>query len=70
MGGHGRGEGVIYDAGYPPVRRVRAGSGFSADEHEFEITPQRTALEDGARFLAKPFTPGELLEQVQRLLEA
>ena len=58
---------MIYDAGYPPVR---AGSGFSADEHEFEITPQRTALEDGARFLAKPFTPGELLEQVQRLLEA
>ena len=61
---------MIYDAGYRPVRRSAPGNGFGADEHEFEITPQRTALEDGARFLAKPFTPGELLEQVQRLLEA
>ncbi len=43
-GGHGRGEGVIYDTRYRPVRRVRAGNGFSADEHEFEITPQGTAL--------------------------
>jgi hypothetical protein len=43
-GGHGRGEGVIYDTRYRPLRRVRAGNGFSADEHEFEITPQGTAL--------------------------
>jgi hypothetical protein len=43
-GGHGRGEGVIYDTSYRPVRRVRAGNGFAADEHEFEITPQGTAL--------------------------
>jgi hypothetical protein len=43
-GGHGRGEGVIYDTSYRPLRRVRAGNGFSADEHEFELTPQGTAL--------------------------
>ena len=43
-GGHGRGEGVIYDTRYRPVRRVRAGNGFRADEHEFELTPRGTAL--------------------------
>ena len=44
VGGEGRGEGVIYDQHYRPVRRVRAGNGFSADLHEFELTPQGTAL--------------------------
>jgi hypothetical protein len=44
VGGEGRGEGVIYDQRYRPVRRVRAGNGFSADLHEFELTPQGTAL--------------------------
>ena len=44
VGGEGRGEGVIYDEHYRPVRRVRAGNGFSADLHEFELTPQGTAL--------------------------
>ena len=33
-------------------------------------TGQDTPLDDGARFLAKPFTPNELLEQVQALLSA
>ena len=27
-----------------PSRRVRAGNGFGADLHEFELTPQGTAL--------------------------
>jgi hypothetical protein len=44
IGGEGRGEGVIYDSAYQPVRRVRAGNGMAADLHEFEITPQGTAL--------------------------
>ncbi len=44
IGGEGRGEGVIYDTSYRPVRRVRAGNGCSADLHEFELTPQGTAL--------------------------
>ena len=44
IGGEGRGEGVIYDTSYRPVRRVRAGNGMSADLHEFELTPQGTAL--------------------------
>ncbi|HWK26684.1 MAG TPA: arylsulfotransferase family protein [Solirubrobacter sp.] len=43
-GGHGQGEGVIYDTRYRPVRRVRAGNGYHADEHELVITPQNTAL--------------------------
>ena len=44
VGGEGRGEGVIYDEHYRPIRRVRAGNGFSADLHEFTLTPQGTAL--------------------------
>ncbi len=44
VGGEGHGEGVIYDEHYRPVRRVRAGNGLSADLHEFELTPQGTAL--------------------------
>jgi hypothetical protein len=44
IGGEGRGEGVIYDTSYQPVRRVRAGNGFDADLHEFELTPRGTAL--------------------------
>jgi hypothetical protein len=44
VGGEGRGEGVIYDEHYRPVRRVRAGNGFSADLHEFTLTPRGTAL--------------------------
>jgi hypothetical protein len=44
IGGDGRGEGKIYDSSYRPIRRVRAGNGFSADLHEFELTPRGTAL--------------------------
>ncbi len=44
IGGEGRGEGVIYDNHYEAVRRVRAGNGFRADSHEFELTPQGSAL--------------------------
>ncbi len=43
-GGDGRGEGVIYDDTYRAVRRVRMGNGLYADLHEFELTPQGTAL--------------------------
>jgi hypothetical protein len=42
--GEGRGEGVIYDNRYTPVRRVRAGNGLRADAHEFQLTPHGTAL--------------------------
>ena len=44
-----------------PATRVLFISGYAGEDVQ---------LEDGARFLAKPFTPGELLEQVQSLLEA
>jgi hypothetical protein len=44
VGGEGRGEGVIYNRHYRPVRRVRAGNGYRADLHEFTLTPRGTAL--------------------------
>jgi hypothetical protein len=34
----------IYDNTYTFVAEVHAGSGLNADEHEFELTPQNTAL--------------------------
>ena len=43
-GGDGRGEGVIYSENYRPLTRVRMGNGLDADLHEFELTPQGTAL--------------------------
>ena len=42
--GTGEGEGVIVDATYKEIARVRAGNGFDADVHEFLITPEGTAL--------------------------
>ena len=43
-----------------PATRVLFISGYAGEDVQ---------LEDGARFLAKPFTPSELLEQVQSLLD-
>jgi hypothetical protein len=42
--GFGQGEEVILDGSYRLLERVHAGNGFSADLHDFEITPQGTAL--------------------------
>jgi hypothetical protein len=42
--GWGYGEGVIVDSSYRDVARVRAGNGFQADLHEFQLTPRGTAL--------------------------
>ena len=42
--GTGQGEGVILDASYKEVARVRAGNGYAADVHELLITPENTAL--------------------------
>src|ERR1700753_3112492 len=43
-GGHGAGIDYIYNAHYEKIAEVKAGNGQSADVHEFEITPQGTAL--------------------------
>jgi hypothetical protein len=43
-GGDGRGVGVIYSDQYRPIRRVRMANGLHADLHEFELTPEGTAL--------------------------
>jgi hypothetical protein len=42
--GIGAGEDVIDDSSYRQLAVVRAGNGLSADLHEFELTPQGTAL--------------------------
>jgi hypothetical protein len=42
--GLGQGEGVINNAAYQQIATVKAANGLSADLHEFEITPQNTAL--------------------------
>ena len=34
----------IYDNTYSLVAKVQAGNGYNADEHEFQLTPQNTAL--------------------------
>ncbi len=42
--GMGIGEDLIYNSSYQPVAAVQAGNGLTADLHEFQITPQGTAL--------------------------
>jgi hypothetical protein len=42
--GEGFGRGVIVDNSYREIARVSAGNGYPADLHEFELTPQGTAL--------------------------
>jgi Arylsulfotransferase (ASST) len=42
--GHGRGDDYIYNGAYEPVATVHAGNGLQADLHEFNLTPQGTAL--------------------------
>lgn len=42
--GFGIGQDVIEDSSYSQVARVRAGNGYQADLHEFELTSRGTAL--------------------------
>jgi hypothetical protein len=42
--GFGLGEDVIADQTYTDIAHVRAGNGLQADLHEFQLTPQGTAL--------------------------
>ncbi|HKP90089.1 MAG TPA: arylsulfotransferase family protein [Thermoleophilaceae bacterium] len=42
--GQGKGENLIYDSSYRKIATVRAGNGYAADLHEFEISPNDTAL--------------------------
>ena len=42
--GFGLGEGVIADSSYTDIAHVKAGNGLQADLHEFQLTPQGTAL--------------------------
>ena len=42
--GFGLGEDEIADSTYTDIARVRAGNGHQADLHEFQLTPQGTAL--------------------------
>jgi hypothetical protein len=40
----GFGQDMIYNTSYQPVATVKAGNGLQADLHEFQLTPQGTAL--------------------------
>lgn len=42
--GHSEGEDVILDRHYRVIATVKAGNGLMADQHEFRLTPQGTAL--------------------------
>ncbi len=42
--GCGRGQDVIYNSSYQQIATVQAGNGLAADLHDFQITPQNTAL--------------------------
>ena len=44
LGGLASGVDYIYDRHYRPIATVRAGNGYTADGHEFLITPWNTAL--------------------------
>ncbi|MFG3226872.1 arylsulfotransferase family protein [Kitasatospora sp. NPDC048194] len=44
LGGLASGVDYIYDEHYRKIAEVRAGNGYSADGHEFVITPRNTAL--------------------------
>ncbi len=44
LGGLAKGTDYIYNSNYQQVATVNAGNGYSADGHEFLITPQNTAL--------------------------
>ena len=44
LGGPASGVDYIYDAHYHELAEVHAGNGYTADGHEFLITPQNTAL--------------------------
>jgi hypothetical protein len=44
--GFGQGEDVIYNTNYQKIAAVKAGNGYSADLHEFRVTPEGTAWID------------------------
>jgi hypothetical protein len=44
LGGKGQGYGVILNSAYHLVSYVKAGNGYSMDQHEFQLTPQGTAF--------------------------
>ncbi|SHM34408.1 arylsulfotransferase family protein [Actinacidiphila paucisporea] len=44
LGGAAQGVDVVYNDHYQKIAEVRAGNGYSADGHEFLITPRNTAL--------------------------
>ncbi len=58
-GGSGSNEDVIVDRNYRTIATVRAGNGLTADIHEFNITPQGTALITAYRLIQlKVTSPG------------
>ena len=48
---------MIYDTSYRPMAVVRAGNGYVADLHEFQLTPQGTALVTAHRKVSADLSP-------------
>ncbi|MFL5885103.1 MAG: arylsulfotransferase family protein, partial [Thermoleophilaceae bacterium] len=55
--GEGLGVGMIYDTSYRHIATVRAGNGYKSDLHEFQLTPQGTALLVAYRPVSWDLTP-------------
>jgi hypothetical protein len=75
LNGYGEGTCVVYDSSYRQVATVQAGNGLQADLHEFQITPQNTALITAYRTTTLDLsslggsTQGQTLEGVAQEIE-
>jgi hypothetical protein len=51
---NGEGEGIIANTNYEPIAHVKAGNGYAADIHEFNVTPEGTAYIDAYASVCTP----------------
>ena len=61
--GTGSGEDEIYDSAYRRVATVKAGNGLHSDLHEFQLTPQGTALVSGYYSVYVPVPSGRTVRR-------
>jgi Arylsulfotransferase (ASST) len=66
---YGLGEGVIADPSYRTIKTVHAGNGYSADIHEFRLTPQGDALFT-VNSLVMAHLPGSAPGKLSRFLDS
>ncbi len=51
---NGEGEGIIANSAYETIATVKAGNGYAADIHEFEVRPDGTAIVDAYTSVCTP----------------